>query len=917
MGGLFMRSAPCEVTLHDDSLTVTLGSRTFRAPISVIRKIDIQPGRFWTSITFPYGGGKTETLEGIPNHIARDLDKTLREALRAHDRVRDRDELMRDLHEQLIPVLSWHLRYAATIAHHEEAQRWITEEAISAAEASRPALTYRGRDLRAFLQDPTVQARLRALPHQSQTAIDLWMGDLRAHASSLNEKFVESELKRCKRFFATIERSPLTVEQARAAICFDNRVQVIAAAGSGKTSTLVAKAGYALHRGLVPAKRMLILAFNKAVASELRARLNHALRTAGLDPEGIEIRTFHGFGLDTIGRATGRKPSLAPDLDRGNGTARLAGIIDDLKASEKGFRAQWDLFRMVFARDLPGFGKEDSDPDAWDAVGRYAGFRTLNGEIVKSEGERLIADWLFFHGVTYLYEPQYEHDTADAEHRQYQPDFYYPDAGLYHEHFALDAQGRPPESFDGYMAGVQWKRETHRHHGTDLLETTTADLWDGSAFTKIKEALIARGVSVAPNPNRQIQGRKPIEHASLTKLFRTFLTHAKNNQLTEQDLRDRLAAEPIESFRFRYRLFLALFARIRNAWEQRLQDEGVIDFEDMLGQATELISTGQWKTPYRLVMVDEFQDASRARARMVRALVAQPGCHLFTVGDDWQSIYRFAGADISVMTQFEEWFGPSQQLHLQRTFRCPQWLCDMSSAFVLKNPAQIRKNVVSTHGDTARDIWAIEVEQESGIGDAITAHLQMLYERHRTDDPMGGPHSRETVYILGRYRADQKLLPRRDHAQFSDRLAIEFTTVHSAKGLEADHVVIPRLKSGLFGFPSNIADDPVLRLAMPPDDQMHNAEERRLFYVALTRAKRSVALFTITRQHSRFFVDLVQDDKIEIYNATTGSRSSLQSCPKCKQGSLIQRSGRFGPFIGCTRFPACQFSKPIGRPGPR
>src|SRR5690606_22558650 len=113
--------------------------------------------------------------------------------------------------------------------------------------------------------------------------------------------------------------------------------------------------------------------------------------------------------------------------------------------------------RLVFGRSVSTFGSV-AEPDYWDPEKRSAGHRTLNGEIVKSQEERMIADWLFYQGVAYQYEGRYKVETASATHRQYVPDFYYPDIDVYHEHFALDARGQPPQEFTGYADGVRWKR---------------------------------------------------------------------------------------------------------------------------------------------------------------------------------------------------------------------------------------------------------------------------------------------------------------------------------------------------------------------------------------------------------------------------------------------------------------------------
>ncbi|NKX52475.1 DNA helicase UvrD, partial [Arthrobacter deserti] len=202
----------------------------------------------------------------------------------------------------------------------------------------------------------------------------------------------------------------------------------------------------------------------------------------GLPAGNIAAQTFHSFGLEVIGQATGRKPALAPWLESGRDHEHLMKIVDELRNTDPGFRRAWDFYRLVLGRARPEFGQEETDPEARDPRTQGSGFRTLQGEVDRSQGERIIADWLFYHGVRYVYEARYEHDTADAAHRQYTPDFYYPDINAYHEHLALDQDGHPPASFEGYLEGVRWKRDLHRRHGTTLLETTMAGVWDGTAF---------------------------------------------------------------------------------------------------------------------------------------------------------------------------------------------------------------------------------------------------------------------------------------------------------------------------------------------------------------------------------------------------------------------------------------------------
>jgi len=271
---------------------------------------------------------------------------------------------------------------------------------------------------------------------------------------------------------------------------------------------------------------------------------------------------------------------------------------------------------------------------------------------------------------------------------------------------------------------------------------------------------------------------------------------------------------------------------------------------------------------------------------------------LFAVGDDWQSINRFAGADLAVMTDFEQRFGRCVTLKLETTFRCPQSLCDISSAFVQKNPMQLRKAVRSSKPNVDAPVVIVRVEDESRIRSAVARMLDEI-----ASASLAG--SRQKVLLLGRYQKDREYLPLTyDHG----RLDVEFITVHSSKGLEADHVILPRMTSETLGFPSKVADDPVLQLAMPGGDAFEHSEERRLFYVALTRARSTVALITVSHSESSFVTELVRDHQLEIRNAD-GSVSSDELCPICRDGFMVRRKGKFGPFLGCSNFPKCKHTR--------
>lgn len=891
-GRLLTKTEPWRLHVEDDRLFFRLGASVVEVQPDNLSSLEINRGVLWTDITLREG--RIFRVDGLPNS----KESLLREEIGRLLKVTRRQRFQ----ECYALIQTWLNAVESSIKTVDSKCLWLTHEMQQELLAAKPSLNLDDQALNKLFQTPEVQSSLPDADTTVERDLENWMCDWPEAWAQRNDDHMQRELEACKALLAGVESKPLTDEQSRAAICFDNRVQVIASAGSGKTSTMVAKAVYALHRKLVFPGSIVMLAFNKAAAEELQARVALSLERVAIENVQIEAKTFHSLGLSIIAEATGRKPHV-PEWAVENvlGFEKLMTIVDDLRDQSEEFREEWDLFRLVLGRDIPAAG-EDQLFEVWDKEGQGR-LVSLNGEHVASHEERVIANWLFFHGIDYQYERSYEHDTATVTHRQYFPDFFYPEINLYHEHFALDASGQAPEHFKDYVEGVKWKRETHKKMGTALMETTSHQLNCGEIFRHLSKELTARGLVLDPNPDRPIpdKGMVPMEHVDLVKLIRTFITHLKSNSLTIESLHERLEALPTDVFKYRFEAFLKLASPVVNGWNMALSLEKGIDFEDMIIMAAEVLERGH-PSPYSLVMADEYQDASRARARLCRALVAEPGRHLFAVGDDWQSINRFAGADISVMTGFREWFGHGQIYRLETTFRCPQEICDISSRFVSKNPSQLAKRVTSVTPAVDIPIQAFQVPNRNQIQGGINHYLSDLHARLAEGTVPLGKNGKVTVFILGRYRNDQQYIPEYWQYDFGDLLDVKFKTIHTSKGDEAEYVVLPGMVSR--GFPNMKSDDSLLGLVMPAGDTYQHSEERRLFYVALTRARRSVAMFTVMGKNSPFIDEMVNDGAIKVTNIR-GEPIKEDRCPTCKTGVIVPRQGPYGEFRSCSSYPMC------------
>ena len=793
---------------------------------------------------------------------------------------------------QLSQSRIWSESLQKVLTDHRQQQRWIPHETIKLLADSKPNLSLRKTINRFKLLDRLSPSELQALKD-----FELNLG---SYFEQINQEILEAELISQKEFLESVESKPLSLEQSKAVLMLDNRVMLVAAAGSGKTSVMVARAAYATMKNFVAPSKILLLAFNTAAAAELQERVTNRFASAGIDPKEIKASTFHAFGLSVLGKALQARPKVATWVEKGADLEEIAKIVDELKKSSEDFKYKWDLYRLIFTPEtLKITGIE---PDAYESESKERGFRTFDGKLVRSHGERMIANWLYLHGVNYEYERDYKVKTSNEFHRQYMPDFYYPQIDVWHEHWALDINGNPPKDFSGYVQDMEWKRNLHRRNNTDLIESTFGEVVFSNGLSRIKEQLLKRGLKLNWDPDRPKAPYTNIENSELIGLIRSFRTHVKSNSLTKSDIELRLVTKWAHLKSERTSLFLELYWPIYHEWNRRLSDANAIDFEDMLVQASQQIENGAYISPYDMILVDEFQDSSAARARLVNALVKNRGKYVLAVGDDWQSINRFAGADVSLMTRFHGIFGEGPTLLLSRTFRCTQIIADVATKFVTKNPEQIKKTVVAEAEGVGHPVTLIRANNpQQGVLEAL---------KQISKDVSARSKNRGNVFVLGRYRFNRDWLPDED----IKNLEISFKTIHGSKGLEADYVVVVNFEAGQHGFPSEIEDDPVLNLAMTEPETFDYAEERRLLYVALTRAKEQVFLVTRQNRDSMFAVELMADLQVEVIAVESDGPEAqeVQTCSDCKKGVMVKRSGPRGLFLGCSRFPKCMHTSKLG-----
>ena len=363
--------------------------------------------------------------------------------------------------------------------------------------------------------------------------------DARARA---NETFVANELVRSRDMFDRIEARPLTDEQRKAIVVDERRNLVVAAAGSGKTSVIAAKAGWLVRRGFRKPSELLLLAFARDARAEMQERIDRRL---GASAQGATVRTFHSLGMAIVGEVEGRRPALARSAESDRALFdQLKGIVSDLQADGTISESVVEWFQDQFApymspHEFKSWGAY------WDYIRKYE-IRSLKGDEVKSYEECEIANFLHLNGIAYQYEAPYEHETATAERRQYKPDFLLPDHGIYIEHFGIDAKGNtaPFVDRDKYREEMEWKRNLHAERGTVLIETFTHERAGGRLIRNLEQKLAAHGVEPAPIPRDRVfdllQDQERVD--PFIRLLATFLQHFKGSRLSLEDVARRARA---------------------------------------------------------------------------------------------------------------------------------------------------------------------------------------------------------------------------------------------------------------------------------------------------------------------------------------------------------------------------------------
>ena len=726
-----------------------------------------------------------------------------------------------------------------------------------------------------------------------------------------NTDYVDKTLEREKDYFDNILKDidpviKLDDEQRRAVITDDDYCLLVAGAGAGKTTTMAAKVKYLVEKKHVNPEEIIVISYTNKAIGELKDRINKLLGIPA------KICTFHAFAFDIVKQFSQEPPEinfssyqivfdmLEKTIFNNKQLMRnlvlFLGYYFDL--SEDVFQFdnlnQYHLYKAAqdYETLKSGLGEYIKKVEQQ----RTKHVKTITGEYLRSVQEVQIANFLYLNGLDYEYERVYPYESP-SRNKKYTPDFYIKQGEhvAWLEHYALSESGNnmlfSKQQIAKYKKAINDKRNLHKAYKTRLIETWSVYNDRRPLIEHLKETLETEGFILKPRNLDEVY-KKIVETGKDKYIYKLiyFMMNFIEQYKTAGYNEGGFGVLRQKTDNPRSLLFLDIAQEVYNYYQATLKQNNQIDFADMINDAhfyLQEIEKQNIPLPYKYIIIDEFQDIARQRFNLTKRLSEITKAKVVAVGDDWQSIYAFSGSDITLFTRFLDLMGAGTELKITHTYRNSQELIDIAGGFVQKNSEQIRKQLISpkhlenpvvieAFNDSVKPMKALATKIEEIIGKII--------------DEFGDNSS---ILLIGRYNYDMyklfntgqfKELPKNKvQCNKYPNANITFMTAHSSKGLGYDNVILINMFEGKFGFPCQIEDDPIIKLVTHDDQSMPFAEERRLFYVAMTRTKNRVYIATPKSRPSRFLVELIKD-----YNLPHDDEINMQvvdlfnlRCPNC------------------------------------
>ncbi|SFC00759.1 DNA helicase-4 [Flexibacter flexilis DSM 6793] len=705
--------------------------------------------------------------------------------------------------------------------------------------------------------------------------------------------------------------SSLNDQQREAVVSEAKRLLVLAGAGSGKTKTLLQKLIYLIEEKGVNPAHILAITFTKNAANEMIDRLIISADTTGeyeqklFDKklsqteknreryfqqkkykwiDNLTIRTFHSFCY-TVLRSYGvnefdnkfkvlgaEQQAEDEEISTHVAPENTFDIFHKLlinQCEDVTYLLKLKRYILDYVVDKIHLRKEENKLPVKD--GKF--FTTLDGTKVRSKSEQYIADWLYRHSIKYEYEPE-----LNVKDFYFRPDFYIPDANIYLEHIS-------DKSFS-----MKNKEEQFNKGNLLLVKTYESMTKDSALFNHTLEKIIKNRLPA--NYHRKVSLSFREEFNSYHDDVKDFVLQTmritdmiKVDNLSFEGILQKAQADPHERVRNFYELAIPIALQYNNY----CVDKSYLDFNDLIGRSTSLFKNHAdiaqvYKQRYQYILVDEFQDVNNIQVELIKLLLTE-NTQLFCVGDDWQSIYGFRGSNVSYILEFEKHFTNSQLIKLNLNYRSTQNIVGASNEVIKHNKFKVNKDIIASKKSEHKIVIYAGNNEEDNIHFCAKKVKELLADGYLHDD------------ILFLYRRSKMFTPYLNYFK-QQGIKVSGKTIHGAKGLEAKIVFILGLTEGYGGFPDIWLEDRIFQVIKKANHDLLMEEERRLFYVAITRAKDKLFLITEKGNESSFLKEIPENFTVRTSLPAKSVVDKVVLCQKCY--SQLEKLWIVCPYCGQT-----------------
>lgn len=694
--------------------------------------------------------------------------------------------------------------------------------------------------------------------------------------------------------------SALNDKQREAVISEDKRMLVLAGAGSGKTKTLLQKLIYLIEEKGVSPSNILAITFTKNAANEMidrliisadttrqyermlvdkrltklekeKERFNQQKKYKWID--GLTIRTFHSFcysilrhdgvnEFDNKFKIIGdEKRDEEDDLSKNVARETVFEVFHKLLISQCE-DTDYLLKLKRYILDYIIYKVHKQEEKFFPKGGKY--FSSLDGVKVRSKSEQFIADWFYRHSIKYEYEP-----LLNVKDFAFHPDFYIPAANLYIEHVS-------DKSYSTKDKEEQFKK------GNLLLVKTYENMTKDSAlFNHTLDKIVKNRLPSNYHKNISLTYREEFNgyHENVKDFVTQIIRITDMIKVENIDLKT-VSENARKDQHERVRNFYELAIPIIEKYINYCTDKSYLDFNDLISRSISLFRNysdiaNKYKNKYQYILVDEFQDVNNLQVDLIKLLLTDQ-TQLFCVGDDWQSIYGFRGSNVSYIIEFENHFPKSKVVKLNLNYRSTQHIVGASNEVIKHNKFKVDKELHSSKKSEHKIVVYAGNNEEDNIQFCVDKVKELLKEGLTNEDILF-LYRRTHMFNPGTYSGK----PSYSKEFYKERIKVQAKTIHASKGLEAKVVFILGLTEGNGGFPDIWLEDRIFQIIKKANHDLLLEEERRLFYVAITRAKEKLFLITEKGNESSFLKEIPDVFTVKTSMPLKSVVEKVIYCQKC------------------------------------